>query len=434
MRLALAFVLCTLPAAAQSPPAGFTPLFNGTDLAGWHGWAIHAKGGTPTDLAKLNDDDRAKKIGEWTEDAKKHWSVKEGVLINDGHGAFLATEKEFGDIELLIDYKTVPKADSGIYLRGCPQIQIWDFTEEAKFKLGADKGSGGLWNNSAGAAGKDPLAKADKPFGEWNRFRVVQVGARTSVWLNDVLVVDHALMENYWDRKKPIPAKGKILLQTHGGEIDWKNIFVREIPAAEANEILAKKANHEGMKKLFNGTDFTGWKGATTGYEIKDGAIHCKPKAGGNLFTEEIFQDFTVNLEFMVPPGGNNGLGLRYPGQGDGAYVGMCELQVLDDTAEKYKNLDARQFHGSAYGMSASHRGYQRPVGEWNFQQVTVKGSTILVELNGTVILDTDLAKVTDYLAKKDHPGKNIPHGHFAFLGHNDPVAFRNIYAIKLNK
>jgi hypothetical protein len=128
-----------------------------------------------------------------------------------------------------------------------PQVQIWDSTETAKFGLGADKGSGGLWNNSAGAPGKDPLVLADKKFGEWNKFRILMVGARVSVWLNDKLVVDHANMENYYDRKKPIPAQSH-RTQTHGGEIRWRNIFIREIGSDEADKILASKA---GKVSLF---------------------------------------------------------------------------------------------------------------------------------------------------------------------------------------
>ena len=77
-------------------------------------------------------------------------------------------------------------------------------------------------------------------------------------------------------------------------------------------------------------------------------------------------------IEFRLPPGGNNGLAIRYPGEGDTAYVGMCELQILDDTTTKYGKLDPRQHHGSAYGMVPSKSGYLRPVGQWNFQEVTV--------------------------------------------------------------
>jgi hypothetical protein len=111
----------------------------------------------------------------------------------------------------------------------------------------------------------------------------------------------------------------------------------------------------------------------------------------------------------------------------------MCELQVLDDTSDKYKNLDPRQFHGSAYGMVAAERGFLRPVGEWNFQEVTVQGSRIKVELNGTPILDADLSKVNDFMAGNPHPGKDRKSGYFGFAGHNDPVAFRNVSIKQLN-
>lgn len=410
----------------KEPPQGFTALFNGKDLAGWHGMPHF----DPRKLAAMSDEDRAKQVAEWTEDAKKHWTVENGELVNDGFGTYATTDKEYGDIELLIDYKTVAKADSGIYVRSTPQIQIWDSTPEGgKASLGADKGSGGLWNNSPGAAGKDPLVLADRPFGEWNHFRIIQVGARTTVYLNDKLVVDHAIMENYWDRAMPLQPKGYIQLQTHGGEIRWRNIFVREIPPAEANSYLAEHGA-KGLTPVFDGKTLDSWAGAAANYEVKDGAIVCKPKTGGVVYYNKEYSDFVARVEFKLPPGGNNGLAIRYPGMGDTAYVGMCELQVLDDSADKYAKLDKRQYHGSAYGMVPSKRGYQRPVGEWNYQEVTVKGPTIKVELNGTVILDADLSKVTEFMANSPHPGKDRTAGFFGFAGHGDPVEFRNI-AIK---
>jgi hypothetical protein len=163
-------------------------------------------------------------------------------------------------------------------------------------------------------------------------------------------------------------------------------------------------------------------------YEIVDGALRCKPEKGGTIYTVGEYGDFVARLEFKLPPGGNNGLAIRYPGSGDTAYVGMCELQVLDDNYEKVKGgIDPRQAHGSAYGMVAAARGYQHPIGQWNFQEVIVKGSRIKVELNGTVILDCDLAGVKEFMADHPHPGKDRVSGHFGFAGHNDPVAFRNI-------
>ncbi len=410
--------------SASHPPDGFTALFNGKDLTGW-------RGGDTFDHRKylaMTGEQRAEQDAKWTADMKTHWSVQGDELVNDGHGKYATTVKDYGDFELLLEYKTVPLADSGIYLRGVPQVQIWDYTETAKFNIGANKGSGGLWNNSPGAPGKDPLVLADKPFGEWNKFRILMVGSRVSVWLNDKLVVDHANLENYYDRKLPIPAKGPIELQTHGGEIRWRNIFIREIGADEANKILAAKSEN-GFQSVFNGRDLTGWAGAVENYEVKDGAIVCQPKKGGTLYTKGEYGDFLARLEFKLPPGGNNGLAIRYPGKGDPAYEGMCELQVLDDNYEKATGdkIDPRQAHGSAYGMVAAARGYQRPIGQWNFEEVTVKGSKIKVELNGFVILDTDLANVKEFLANHPHPGKDRTSGHFGFAGHNDPVAFRDI-------
>lgn len=414
------------PSAPSVAPAalapGFEPLFNGTDLAGWHGMTTF----DPQKLAAMSAEDRQKQLDEWNATIPEHWKVVDGVIENDGFGAYLTTDADFGDYELLVDYKTVPKADSGIYLRGTPQVQIWDHTNEAQFKHGCEKGSGGLWNNSAGAPGKDPLVLADRPFGEWNTFRIVQTGARTSVWLNDQQVVDHAIMENYFHRDQPLYRTGPIQLQTHGGPISWRNIQLRPIEAAEANDILREHSG-QGFTSLFNGTDLTGWQGAVDSYEVVDGAIRCKTGKGGVLHTAEQYGDFVARLEFRLPPGGNNGLAIRYPGEGDTAYVGMCELQVLDTEHEKYARLDPRQAHGSAYGMVAAHRGYLRPAGEWNFQVVTVKGSTIQVELNGTRILDADLSKVTEFLGDRPHPGKDRTEGYFGFAGHNDPVEFRRV-------
>jgi hypothetical protein len=418
-----AFCLSSVTYAAEvNPPKGFAALFNGKDLTGW--WGFNSD---PRKYWALSEEERTKKREASLADLRKHWTVENAELVNDGNGDYATTEKDYGDIEFLIDYKTVAAADSGIYLRATPQVQIWDYTKEGgKWNLGADKGSGGLWNNSPGAPGKDPRVLADKPFGEWNSFRILQTGERTTVYLNEKLVVDHARMENYWSRTNALFPKGPIQLQTHGGEIRWRNIFLREIPGTEANQILAQHGE-EGFKSVFNGKDFEGWGGPVENYEVKEGAIVCKKGKGGTIYAKDDLSDFVARLEFKVPPGGNNGLAIRYPGEGDTAYVGMCELQVLDDTAANYKKLDPRQYHGSAYGMVASQRGYQRPVGEWNFQEVTVQGSKIKVELNGTVILNTDLSKVTDYMANHEHPGKDRKSGYFGFAGHNDPVEFRNV-------
>ena len=418
----LVSALATAPLCAK--PTKFRTLFNQTNLDGWHG-------NNPHQTAKASKADRQQSIASQQADFKQHWYVENNELVNDGHGPYATTEQEFGDLEFHLEYKTVAKADSGIYLRGTPQVQIWDTTKEGgKTNRGADIGSGGLYNNSPDTPGKHPLVHADKPFGQWNQFRILQLGSRTTVFLNDQRVVDNAVMENYWNRKRPLPARGPIHLQTHGGEIRWRHIRVREISADEANQRLRGDDTAQGFHPIFNGKDFSGWTGAVKNYEARGGSLVCKPGKGGVIFTKQAYSDFIVRLEFKLPPGGNNGLAIRYPGRGTASSDGMTELQVLDNTAGKYANLDPRQYHGSAYGMVPAHRGYLRPVGQWNYQEVTVTGSTIKVELNGTIILDTDLGPINEFKDDSPHPGKDLKRGHFGFAGHRDPVMFRNI-AIK---
>jgi len=410
-----------------TPPAGFRPLFDGTSLSGW--WGLSTV--DPRSIAALSPEARERRRQESLANIRAHWSVEDGILVNDGEGLFLTTEEEFGDFELRLEYRTVAGADSGIYLRGIPQVQIWDTTEAGgKWELGANLGSGGLWNNPPGTPGRDPLVHADRPFGEWNRVRVVMVGSRVTVELNGRTVVDHAILSNYFDRERAVPARGPIQLQTHGGRIEWRRIWVREIEAEEANARLLRCEDdpRSAWASLFDGTSLAGWRGATEGYEVRDGALSCRKGSGGTLHHSRMLEDFELSLEFRLPPGGNNGLAIRYPGVGDPAYSGMCELQVLDSTHPKYAGLDPRQHHGSAYGRAAAQRGYLRPAGEWNHQWVRVAGTRIQVELNGAPILDTDLSRIEDGLAPiEQYAGRDRRSGHFGLAGHNDAVEYRRI-------
>lgn len=424
-----AMTLASSTVSAAAPP-GFTPLFNGRNLDGW--WGLETE--DPAKWMALSPEEFARKKTASLDDIRKHWRADGDELVNDGNGLYLTTDKFYGDFELTLEYKTVAGADSGVYLRAIPQVQIWDTTEAGKKwggDLGAELGSGALWNNSKGKPGKNPLVHADKPFGEWNKFHIVMVGERVTVELNDRVVVDHARLENYFNRKAPVPKTGPIQLQTHGGEIRWRNLFIREIPGAEANAILRAKDRADGYFPILSeATGLKNWAGPVGEYDLVHGELRCKPGKGGTIYySAQEFADFTAMLEFKLPPGGNNGLAIRYPGSGDTAYVGMCELQVLDDNYEKATNskIDPRQAHGSAYGMAAAHRGFQRPPGEWNYQRVTVAGSFIEVELNGTQILSANLADVKDFMANSPHPGKDRKSGFFGFAGHNDPVEFRQV-------
>lgn len=211
-------------AEPNQPPEGFVSLFNGKDLSGWRGMS-HI---SPYDWEAMSPEDRQERQTRENAEMQKHWRVENGEIVNDGKGPFLTTEKDYGDIEFFIDWKIVPKGDSGLYLRGTPQVQIWDTTKEAGYwPLGARFGSGSLWNNKE--AGKNALVHADNPVGQWNTFHITMKGDRVSVELNGKLVVDDVPLENYWDASRPLPERGPIQLQTHGGEIRWRNVFLREL-------------------------------------------------------------------------------------------------------------------------------------------------------------------------------------------------------------
>ncbi len=414
----------TSGAAKASGGPSYTNLLD-PSLSGWQGLAADPKQRvtmTPEDLA----------TAKATVDAELplHWKMEGDVLAHDGKGTNLVTRAEYGDVELVMEWKIDKLGDSGVYMRGTPQIQIWDPDQPGGEAKRAPKGSGGLWNNAKHA--NDPLIRADRPLGQWNTFRIRMVGERIWVWLNDQLVVDRTPLEGYWDKTRPVPARGPIELQTHQHPIWFRNIAVRAIEPEEAVRLLTVD-NEASFASIWNGRDLSQWKGDVANYEIVDEAIRCKDKKGGTLYSEAEFGDFVARVEFKLPPGGNNGLAIRYPGQGNAAYVGMCELQVLDSEDPKYSKLDKRQYHGSAYGMVAAHRGYLRPTGLWNFEEVTVKGSTIKVELNGTTILETDLSTARDFMDGHPHPDRGMTRGHFGFAGHNDPVAFRKIRLKRLD-
>lgn len=402
---------------------GFVSLFNGKDLSGWK-----ALVGNPILRARMSADSLVAAQNIANEKAKNDWIVKDGLLVFTGHGDNLCTEKKYGDIEMFVDWKITEKGDAGIYLRGSPQVQIWDTSRR---EVGAQVGSGGLYNNQKNPS--KPLVVADNRIGEWNRFHIIMKGERVTVYLNGQLVTDNVVLENYWDRKQPIFPKEQLELQAHGTYVAYRNIFVRELPTDQTTP-LSEEEKKQGFSSLFDGTNLEQWTGNTTGYLVEEGNIVVHPElSGGNLYTKEEYADFNFRFEFQLTPGANNGLGIRAPMQGDAAYVGM-ELQILDNEAEIYKNLQPYQYHGSVYGVIPAKRGFLKPTGEWNLEEVIVKGSKVTVILNGETILDGDIkqASANGTMDHKEHPGLQRTSGHIGFLGHGDVLRFRNIRVKRL--
>ena len=200
------------------PPKGFQALFNGKDLTNWKGLV-----GNPKTRAAMSEEELAEQQKAADEEMRAHWTVKEGVLVYDGKGKSLCTAKDYRNFEMYVDWKILDNGDSGIYVRGTPQIQIWDPNH---WKIG----SGGLYNNKKNPS--QPTKIADNPIGEWNTFRIKMVDEKVWVWLNEELVVDSVILENFWERDKPIYKTGQIELQHHGNTLNFRNIYIRELDEA----------------------------------------------------------------------------------------------------------------------------------------------------------------------------------------------------------
>ncbi|QRR03587.1 family 16 glycoside hydrolase [Dyadobacter sandarakinus] len=406
---------------------GFVNLFNGKDLSGWKGLVEN-----PIARSKMSADTLAARQKKADELAQKGWLAKDGELVFSGHGDNLCTVKQYGDFEMYVDWKIQKDGDAGIYLRGTPQVQIWD---TSRVDVGAQVGSGGLYNNQTNPS--KPSKLADNAIGDWNTFHITMIGDRVSVDLNGENVVDNVVLENYWDRKLPIFAMEQLELQAHGNVINYRDIYVREIERPNLFT-LSDTEKKEGYKVLFDGTNMFEWVGNKTDYFIDNGVLTVDPKKGGkgNLYTKDEYSDFEYRFEFQLTPGANNGLGIRTPMEGDAAYVGGAEIQILDNDADIYKDLQPYQYHGSAYGIIPAKRGFLKPMGEWNYEEVRVQGSKIRVTLNGTVILDGDLAEASKNgtADHKEHPGLSRTSGYLGFLGHGSPLKFRNIRILDLSK
>ncbi|MBE3124481.1 MAG: DUF1080 domain-containing protein [Acidobacteria bacterium] len=394
---------------------GFVPLFDGRGLDGWKGLVAD-----PPGRAKMTPAELLKAQTEADERMRTHWRVVDGALVFDGKGESLCAAPDYPDFELLVDWKIEKGGDSGIYLRGSPQVQIWDAAANPA-------GSGGLYNNQKGRS--LPLEKADRPVGEWNTFRIFMIGERVTVYLNDRLVVDNTVLENYWERDKPIYPSGQVELQAHGNPLYFRNVFIREIPRDTAVPQLTEAEAADGFAPLFNGRDLEGWTGDTKGYAAESGKIVIHPELGsGNLYTVREYADFVLRFEFKLAPAANNGLGVRAPLEGDAAYAGM-ELQILEDGSPVYWGLEPYQYHGSIYGVVPARRGALKPVGEWNTEEVTVRGRRVAVVVNGTTVVDADIDAATagGTVDGRDHPGLKRESGRIGFLGHGSIVEFRRI-------
>ncbi len=393
------------------PPEGYVALFNGQDLTGWQGIIAD---GNPVKKRQMDHKEIAKATSESNELMRQHWSVQDGILTFGGEGFHsIRTVEEYQNFEMLVDWKIEPGGDSGLYLRGVPQVQIWDAGENPV-------GSGGLYNNKNHPS--EPITTADNPVGEWNTFRIRMVGDEVSVWLNGTLVVDEVPLENYWERGRPLPEEGAIWLQAHDSKLYFKNIFIKELPGEERL--------YSGP--IFNGKDLTGWEqigGEEGSWGVENGLLYTEGAGGGWLSTDRMFDNFRLTLEFRVPEAGNSGVFLRTPREGNPAYVGM-EAQVLDDYAEKYETLQPWQYTGSIYAVKAPSKRVTKPANEWNTYEILCDGPIVKIWLNGELVNDANLINHMDKAS--EHPGIKQRKGYIGLQNHSTRVDYRNIHIQEL--
>lgn len=327
--------------------------------------------------------------------------VEDGLLVLNGPDGWLHTNEKHGDFVLELDWKARKSEgyDSGIYIRAAEPAEGKPFP--ARYQINLKQGGEGNLLGLDGATSKGLI----KP-GEWNHFKITVVGDTAELEING---------QKAWKASGLEAAEGYVGLQSEvplGGQFEFRNIELTDLD----------------YTPLFNGKDLAGWTGDTRGYAVEDGAIVCRP-IGGRLFTADEYGDFSFRFDFKMSADGNNGVGIRSPLKGDPAYVGM-ELQVLDDHSAKYaKSIQPWQAHGSVYGIVPAKRGFQKPLGQWNHEEIIARGRQITVILNGETIVDANLDEATKdgTLDKKDHPGLANERGHIGFLGHGARVEFKNV-------
>ena len=366
-------------------PAGFTSLFNGKDLTGWRGCTTEGKFHFSHVRRAMLPEKRWAMQAKADELMKKHWHVRDGVLFLDGlpDGYSIAAEKDYGNVEIIADWRLLRVyGDSGFYLRGVPQVQIW----EPNMWNGI--GSGGIWNNPNAQFAATTCA--DNPIGDWNRCRMRMVGDRLTVWLNGVKVVDDVKYENLRQPGKPIPLIDRFELQCHGDPVEFRNIFVKELPEA-AGDIPDPSKAKRGEKIDLLKDGMAGWEAtdatARMGWSVKDGILSnvtgldpVKTSRGGagttHLKTKRAdFFDFDLSYDVLVPVKCNSGVYLR----------GRYEIQVLDSFGRGKTDC---HFMGALYDLIEPAVSAEKPAGEWQHVDVTLYKRHLTVTLNGVKTID----------------------------------------------
>jgi hypothetical protein len=386
-----------------------------------------------------------KDLTNWVEVGKEKWTVEDGTIHGQGVTSaygYLRTEKKYKDFWLAIRFKCEADGNSGVYFHTDFKPGTVDVSQGKQFEIDRvmNHHTGGLYGDGRGwfAWPSAEYEHVIRPT-DWNDMLLKVEGNHMVAILNGITVMD-------FTDPSPRSSDGYIALQLHSGGLGnmrFKDIYVRDLSVRTPAE--GSQAAQQEFTTLFNGKDLTGWvygqrangteNKTGKGYQVENGVLFTTKEDGGNLFTEKQYADFVFQFDFKLTENANNGIGIRAPLQGDAAYVGI-EIQVLDDGGSQYTKLQPAQYHGSIYHMFPAKRGHQKPVGEWNTEEITVKGRQITVKLNGVTITEGNLDDVKDEALLAKHRDLTKPEGsrgiantrgHIGLLGHGTRVEFRNI-------
>ena len=400
-------------------PEGFVSLFNGKDLSGWRGLVREGGYNSPSARRAMMPEQRGEYEAKGRRAMAEHWSVRDGALFFDGlpGGYNIAAEKQYGNFEAIVDWRLLRVCgDSGFYLRGMPQVQIWDPN------MWDGLGSGSIWNNRTEPFA--PLACADRPIGDWNRCRMKIVGNRVWVWLNGVKTVDGIVYENCDAPGQPIPLIDNFELQCHGDPVEFRNIFIRELPEEDVPDPRTA-VRGDRIDLLADGLD--GWKATdaklTMGWSFKDGVLSNyvtdnpeKMKRGGSGGTHlqtkrEDFYDFDLSYDVLIGKECNSGVYLR----------GRYEIQANDSYGRK---CDCHNM-AALYDLITPCVAAEKPAGEWQHVDLTLYKRHLTVCLNGVKIIDNQpIAGVTPGAID----GNEFVPGPVLLQGDHSNVSFKNMY------
>ena len=356
------------------------------------------------------------------------WSLTDGILTAQANAPAIQFPKQYENFEMILDWKT--PGEAGIAVRAIPQI-----------RLGGVSGTGMLADDKG-------VADADNRPGNWNTLYVKVVDDRITVFENDVKIVENAVMTNPDMPGEPVGICGCIELIAGAAPVEFRNVYVNELPSTPVFELSAEEAA-EGFEVLFDGRSLHKWTGNTTNYVPLNGTIDVTAQYGGsgNLYTKKEYSDFVLRFEFrFIREGVNNGIGIRTPMGVDAAFEGM-EIQILDHDAPIYKDIKNYQQHGSVYGVIAAKRVKFPPLGDWNVEEIRAVGDRITVTVNGEVILDGNIREACQghcvgdpgekgnhyMIDHRNHPGLFNKSGHLGLLGHGAGIQFRNLRVLDLS-